>query len=349
MHTINFSRNRLTSLCGLERLFALVRLDVRHNLLSESLEISRLAQLPHLTHLWASENPFIHVEVDWRRRCFQYFVDEGRQVEEPLDRGGLILDGSGPSFNERRSLVRKPATKPDLPIAAPQPVKTVVRSPDFGPRSKPTSPAKPDDRPLSPTSDSSSHASPDLPATGAPIKVVRAAGRQKQRKAAARVINLGAPSNGTSAKATQNGSSNHLRSPSQPVSSLEPTNAGGTNGDKRSATVGRSSKLRNQVKASDIFGPEGGRPAVTGADPIDRSRSPEAAGEAFRKRVEALRSEVGEGWLKVLGESDWASPSQEGPPSTTPSPKAPQAELDAPGSAVPAVKVVRKKGKAKQK
>jgi len=78
--SLNLSRNRLNSLCGLERLLALERVDLRHNLLEESSEIGRLAILPNLVELWIEGNPFTEVEEGYRNNCFDYFWNEGKTI-----------------------------------------------------------------------------------------------------------------------------------------------------------------------------------------------------------------------------------------------------------------------------
>ncbi len=56
---LNLSRNRLDSLCGLDRLMALERVDLRHNTLEESAEVGRLAVLPNISEIWVEGNPFV--------------------------------------------------------------------------------------------------------------------------------------------------------------------------------------------------------------------------------------------------------------------------------------------------
>ncbi|KDR75953.1 hypothetical protein GALMADRAFT_248769 [Galerina marginata CBS 339.88] len=78
--SLNLAHNRLESLCGLERLLALERLDLRYNLLEESSEISRLSALPNLSELWIEGNHFVEVEERYRVTCFDYFWREGKEI-----------------------------------------------------------------------------------------------------------------------------------------------------------------------------------------------------------------------------------------------------------------------------
>ncbi|KAG0346161.1 hypothetical protein BGZ54_005307, partial [Gamsiella multidivaricata] len=54
--------NRLESLCGLERLWNLEKVDVRENHLKEAAEIGRLAALPGIREIWADMNPFCETQ-----------------------------------------------------------------------------------------------------------------------------------------------------------------------------------------------------------------------------------------------------------------------------------------------
>lgn len=93
--SLYLSSNRLESLCGLERLLALERVDLRHNLLEESSEIGRLAALPNLSELWIEGNPFVEIEDGYRITCFNYFWKDGKFIS---------IDGTQPTMYERRSL-----------------------------------------------------------------------------------------------------------------------------------------------------------------------------------------------------------------------------------------------------
>uniref|UniRef100_A0A8H8CQ44 Uncharacterized protein n=1 Tax=Psilocybe cubensis TaxID=181762 RepID=A0A8H8CQ44_PSICU len=107
------SHNRLESLCGLERLLALERIDLRHNLIEESSEIGRLASLPNLTDIWIEGNPLVEIEDGYRVACFDYFLKEGKEI---------TLDGTRPSIYEKRSLnppTPTPAPIPNLASSAP--------------------------------------------------------------------------------------------------------------------------------------------------------------------------------------------------------------------------------------
>jgi hypothetical protein len=92
---INLSRNRLESICGLERLMALQYVDLRSNHIERSAEIGRLATLPNIMEIWIEGNPLTEYEDNYRTACFGLFWKEGKNIK---------LDGSLPGFYEKRSL-----------------------------------------------------------------------------------------------------------------------------------------------------------------------------------------------------------------------------------------------------
>ncbi|KAF7315373.1 Leucine rich repeat domain protein [Mycena indigotica] len=121
---INLSHNRLESLCGLERLPALERVDLRSNLVDESAEVGRLATLPNIAEIWIEGNPFVEIEEDYRLACFNYFSKEGKSVS---------LDGTQPGFYERRNLVAQPSPQ----MSSSRPVSAAYSPPVVAVGSKP--------------------------------------------------------------------------------------------------------------------------------------------------------------------------------------------------------------------
>lgn len=119
---LNLSHNRLESLCGLERLHALERVDLRSNLLDESSEVGRLATLPNISQLWIEGNPFVEYEEQYRIACFNAFRAEGKEV---------TLDGMPPGFYERRSLTDPTVGSPPaahIPVMAHSPPVVAIGS-----------------------------------------------------------------------------------------------------------------------------------------------------------------------------------------------------------------------------
>ena len=80
IRVLNLARNRLESLCGLERLLTLERIDLRTNCIYEAGEVGRLATLASIREVHVKDNPMEDELVDWRIDCFVEFAREGRSV-----------------------------------------------------------------------------------------------------------------------------------------------------------------------------------------------------------------------------------------------------------------------------
>ncbi|GAA5802510.1 hypothetical protein EDC94DRAFT_550737 [Helicostylum pulchrum] len=87
--------NRLTLLAGLDRLYALERLDVRDNRIEDAAEIGRLTDLPNIQDIWVEGNPFTQIQPDYRVEIFNLFKKGDQDIE---------LDGTKPTFTEKRRI-----------------------------------------------------------------------------------------------------------------------------------------------------------------------------------------------------------------------------------------------------
>ncbi|CAO3688891.1 unnamed protein product [Rhizopus microsporus] len=103
--------NRLTLLAGLDRLWALERLDVRDNRIDDAAEIGRLTSLPNIYDIWVEGNPFTKVQSDYRVNIFSMFKKCDLDIE---------LDGSKPTFVEKRRITSEPMIHNSTPPAAVQ-------------------------------------------------------------------------------------------------------------------------------------------------------------------------------------------------------------------------------------
>lgn len=127
--------------------------------------------------------------------------------------------------------------------------------------------------------------------------------------------------------------------PEETTPASPPTSSSFSNGLSGSNTLGRrsgsntlsrASKRRNRISAS-VYEPQPGFVSESGADADGRSQmaavddgayGPETEArrrlrqaDAYRARIEALRSEVGDGWLKVFSQSGLATPTPPSQPS----------------------------------
>lgn len=108
--SLSLRANRISSLCGLERLLSLEVLDLRDNDISDAAELGRLAVLPHLRELYVqSGNPFVDdpsakTTNGWRIDLFDAFLREATPAHGLTKDNLLSIDGFPPSWNEKRYL-----------------------------------------------------------------------------------------------------------------------------------------------------------------------------------------------------------------------------------------------------
>ena len=338
--TLNLSHNRLESICGLERLYALERVDLRHNLIEESAEVGRLATLPNIAEVSVEGNPLVEIEEGYRIRCFDFFWKEKKSI---------LLDGSPPGFYEKRYLTSPPPEQ--MTSSRPQSVAVSPPIVAVGSPSKinGSAPAVAQDSPLhsSPTSSPASHpASPHLAA--GPVR-----GRRKKNK---RIVDLdgGRDSSEASSRPTASRTVSPVQRSTvpEPPPAPTPTQAPSPPPSSTIATIpGAQSQVTAVVKpksrhsrhmtefapsstssdASDAFAPSTldrplahrksstlsraqmrrARVSASVYEPSSKDSEGDSQfreADAFRARIEALRSDMGEGWLKVFNQSQLTSP-----------------------------------------
>ncbi|KAF9207446.1 hypothetical protein BGZ49_000399 [Haplosporangium sp. Z 27] len=92
---LDLKGNRLESLCGLERLWNLEKINVCENQLDEASEVGRLAALPGIREVWSESNPFCTTQPKYRLEILAVFKANGHD---------LLLDGSFASFVEKHTI-----------------------------------------------------------------------------------------------------------------------------------------------------------------------------------------------------------------------------------------------------
>ncbi|GAA6032520.1 hypothetical protein JCM8097_004797 [Rhodosporidiobolus ruineniae] len=360
IEVLNLSKNRLENLSGLDRLPALERLDVRENHLSEALEVSRVARLPHLREVWVRGNPFARKreeggEENWRVKCFTYFADEEAHGHRDLAAGEIRLDGAAMTGSERRAVEAEscrrgtPLGRRRASVSAPERVavsgngeakvvgRRVVTAPHRGPHhhhhgeasssslatSPPPLPLALSSSPVKPAAVSAVPTkSPAKPKRRKPRRVVDLDADPSASSAVARHSDSEPTSSGaetsrptaprgarpstvaeepdSTTTTTDSSSSPYPASPSKPSSSSTPRTSrlagvSSLGPSSSSPTSSPSSKRRARVSASTY------EPAPSSSPPTDPA---ERSGEAFRRRIEKLREEVGDHYLSVLGERE---------------------------------------------
>ncbi|KAJ5654602.1 hypothetical protein N7490_001605 [Penicillium lividum] len=293
---LNLRGNRLRSLAGIERLLSLERLDLRDNNLMDPTEMARLTSLPEIREIWVSGNPFVKTHSGYRVVIMNLFRRTPGYAED------IIIDGRGPGFTERKQLVDRVAE----PDAAP-----VVRSSAADEVTVVQKPAATiiQGKPLPKT--------PDEETEPAPVKATAQEldGTNRRKKIQRRrIIDL----------STENPfTSDGLGSPGPTVPPLSPTQQIHAPTQlpfvlphdpwkQDSAAQSGSSSLLGLAKPGNSSSP----PLLQATTAQPTTAQPPTPDwvldqELCRQQLEALRQDVGQTWLNVLGDHSWDSPQTE--------------------------------------
>ncbi|CAG8463117.1 9589_t:CDS:2 [Acaulospora colombiana] len=257
---LDLRNNRIENLCGLERLWSLEYVDVRDNRLSDWEEAKRMTELPEIKYIYVEGNLFTK---------FQTYRDNNVDI---------ILDGSGPSYSERRQLTnnRLVSSSFNTPVAI-----------QFSETPLSTSPEEDKPMPILRTKkslkfrkrvvnldgeDSGADTGPDL----AEVKSLSSKSEKKKKK------------DKSSQKAEAAHSKHRL---------VEVEKAVAAENDPARIKKKRSTKFRqNSAEAS---------PRIRPSSPHNESEV-EASGEDYRRKIEELRTEGGSAWLRVLSEMEYS-------------------------------------------
>lgn len=272
IRALNLRENKIDCLAGLDALRDLQRVDIRHNSIHDVDELSRLAQLPDLREVWAQGNPFTAQDDDsqWRVRVFEAFVTE--QGEDVLAR--LSVDGYLATWAERRTVMGSVKQRGRAGRARQDKAQSATKTSVEGTQSPSSSRISHDHSTQQPTATPSSRP------------------RRKQR-----IVDLGESSDGPD------------------VPSIDTSGVKGVEGVKRAVEDALESPIAPKVNEERSTIPvTNGKSSITEETTVQPSTalSEEDVAdpqEDLRKRMEALRSEVGDSWLSVLAGQARGSPS----------------------------------------
>ena len=309
---LNLRSNRLVSLAGIERLPALERVDLRDNRLTDPAELARLTGIPDMHELWVADNPFVRTHSAYRVVIFNLFRSAPGHLED------VVVDASGPTSSEKKHLVERNAQ----PSPASDPVARTA-DPELG--------SAPNPSPATPLAIGAGSAPVTAPPAGTPTPPLAEAmtptpgyqppkprSSRRRKGPRRRIVEL---------------SRNDIQSASPEFTPPTPRrhDDDDDDDDDRHAVRGSESSRIDDTSAScHLPSPPGEQhmhrhdPTPTSANgeptrptlqttqtlPVPRSSAHEVqnwdiSSEAYRKKVEALRSEVGNGWLSVLNEGGW--------------------------------------------
>jgi hypothetical protein len=290
---LNLRANRLQSLAGVEKLFPLERLDLRDNRLTDPSELARLTGIPDIREVWVEGNPFVRTHKDYRITIFNLFRKTPGYTED------ISIDGSGPSYSERRSLVDRALIPDSVPVVKPD---------------VPEIPAVDVNKPaiVYGTPKENAVLRKDRPIPKAVMSEVNTSSSRRRKTPKRRIVDL----------ATGESPQFHSGMDSRDIS-MSPTDHSGGNyqispvghpllppvvlSDSRTITASESIVPTIPRVDTNAMGDVDATPESTpGETPKNWDNTADwDAGENYRLKIEALRDKVGSGYLSVLGNETW--------------------------------------------
>ncbi|KAI8641009.1 hypothetical protein BD408DRAFT_418931 [Parasitella parasitica] len=277
---LNLRGNRLKVLAGLDRLWALERLDVRDNRIDEAAEVGRLTALPNITDIWVLGNPFTILQPDYRVEMFSVFKKNDLDIE---------LDGTKPTFTERRRIQSASDNKDksstiSATIATTEPAATVKKWPT------------PQSQQLQQERDGESVTSQRTAPVATNKKLARAKskGNKRQIRLGQAAIEEDIPipaAAAASMAAEEENNKKHVHR----LADLEETVQQEQVRARRAASV-RSRRSKKGASAEE-------KAAIAAAAALS-GESTKKSSDAFKKKIQAIRKEAGTEWLRVLQEMD---------------------------------------------
>ncbi|POR33495.1 Putative leucine-rich repeat-containing protein [Tolypocladium paradoxum] len=288
---LNLRANRLQSLAGIEKLYPLERLDLRDNQLTDPLELARLTGIPDIREIWVDGNPFTRTHKDYRVTIFNLFrATPGYTVD-------IVIDGSGPSYSERRQLVERAPIPDSVPVVKPKAPET----PTIVDVSKPTivygTPKEPEllrkERAVPKAVTSEVNTSSTRRRKTPRRRIVDLATGEAAALPAAADLRHEVPrmAEPRAAAASPSGSYRTSR-PTESVL-LPPVILSESRMDKPNVNTDIAPDNPQTYDSSD------------GPEHVAESQDWGVGGEMYRRKIEALRDRVGNGYLSVLSEESW--------------------------------------------
>jgi hypothetical protein len=267
---LNLRDNRLTTIAGVERLPSLERLDLRSNRLTDPTEMARLTSTPDIREIWVSGNPFTRSYSGYRVTIFNLFRNAPGYSED------IIIDSAGPGYSERRQLLDRmpePALVPVIKAPAQE-----YKLPD---------PVTNINKPLpKPPLDNGLHSDlTDRPKIQSSNSEISPSSYRRRKPPKRRIVEL-----------------SRTEEPAPAVQPLEST-PGIPELLQQQPLLHRTGSLPIQPPRLDTsMAPAPLPPSLTPSTP---AQDWTASSEIYKRKIEALRNEVGNGWLSVLSEEGW--------------------------------------------
>ena len=306
INVLSLRSNRITSIAGIERLLSLERLDLRDNSISDPIEMARLTSIPELHEIWVVNNPFVKSHNNYRVTIFNLFRGTPGRSED------ILIDSLGPGYNERRYLRERVAeSTPGLV----KPVSLDLNTPDsqFAKTSRVPSNVTNriivGNRPIPKTTQSE----------------ITVDSNRRKRVSRRRIVDLANDDNAaknivfpaesqTTRSVVLTQTSSHPIHPN--VDNIVP---GAPNDD---LVVSKQGQIEDTVLTAPYDPmatlPVGSLHSVGNVSSlVQEVQQLSIKGDAYRRKVEALKDEFGSGWLHILNEENWNGHKEEkGLPST---------------------------------
>ncbi|KAL0931762.1 leucine rich repeat domain-containing protein [Colletotrichum truncatum] len=293
---LNLRANRLQSIAGIEKLYPLERLDLRDNRLSDPLELARLTGIPDIREIWVEGNPFTRTHKDYRITIFNLFRKTPGYTED------IVIDNSGPTYSERRYLVERTPVPAAVPVVKPAPADI--------PAVDVSKPAIIYDIPKEP-----SVLRKERPVPKAVTSEVNTSSTRRRKTPKRRIVDL---STADSSVTVTPGVALPPTTDIRVLAVDATTTAVGSDGNYRisqspevpplpSAALPDCRKANSQPEVPRIdtsVVPEL-PPIYSTRDTPPDSQDWDVSGEMYRRKIEALRDKVGNGYLSVLSEEGW--------------------------------------------
>lgn len=279
--TLNLRSNRLSSLAGIERLLSLEKVDLRDNRLTDPTELARLTRMPNIEGVFVAKNPFVRTHSSYRVTIFNLFRSTPGYTED------ITIDSTGPSYSERRQLVDR---VPEAAAATPR--------------------TRPVDDELRPTENlaqldaPASEAKPQFEVGRGTVKMASDHSTTSQRKrkgARRRMVEL-----------TQSEAPVHATQPShEQAAEAEMADAMGSKSKAGGRVLQETSNAGSRrLPALDTLLAPTVVQQNAEADKALQVQGTEAEevsmnSELYRQKIEALKNDLGNGWLTAFSEDKW--------------------------------------------
>jgi hypothetical protein len=304
INSLNLRSNKLASLAGIERLLSLERLDLRDNKIADPTEMARLTGIPDIREIWVLHNPFVRSHAGYRVTILNLFRGTPGYTDD------VIIDATIPGYSERRQLRERVAEAESVPV---------IKLPAVDPSQRPgTDVRDPGAKAPIPAREAMWEPTRPAPQTGQ-SETAGSSGTRRRKVTKRRIVDLsiddGRPIN-------------HFQPPvedpfKRPQVAFSEANLVQLIDPERIPTedlagVSGTSDAR-ALNANPLQQPAAGLgpppqpsfepptpPQETVISLVNELHDLNLNGEAYRRKVEALKDEFGTGWLSMLGDDTWS-------------------------------------------